>query len=98
MDIYKASSSKNKEDEKFAEKVRETTKKLQDGYKPYRTLWKDFWDISINDMKEIYDILDAHFDLWNGESHVHDLMKKMIKGKTDKEKEKELIKSIIETK
>ena len=76
--IYKAASAKNKEDEKFAEQVRQTTKMLQDGYKPYRTLWKYFWDISINDMKEIYKILDTHFDLWNGESSVHDLIRKMI--------------------
>lgn len=78
LTIYKASSAKNKEDELFAEKVRETTKLLQDGYKPYRTLWKYFWDISINDMKEIYKVLDTHFDLWNGESSVHDLIRKMI--------------------
>lgn len=78
LEIYKASSTKNKEDENFAEKVRQTTKMLQDGYKPYRTLWKYFWNVSINDMKDIYKILDTHFDLWNGESSVHDVIKKMI--------------------
>ena len=78
LEIYKASSAKNKEDENFAEKVRQTTKMLQDGYKPYRTLWKYFWNVSINDMKDIYKILDTHFDLWNGESSVHDVIKKMI--------------------
>ena len=78
LEIYKASSAKNKEDENFAEKVRQTTKMLQDGYKPYRTLWKYFWNVSINDMKDIYKILDTHFDLWNGESSVHDVIRKMI--------------------
>lgn len=78
LGIYKASSAKNKEDETFAEKVRQTTKMLQDGYKPYRTLWKYFWNVSINDMKDIYKILDTHFDLWNGESSVHDVIRKMI--------------------
>lgn len=78
LEIYKAGSAKNKEDEHFAEKVRETTKLLQDGYKPYRTLWKYFWNISIDDMKGIYKILDTHFDLWNGESSVHDLIRQMI--------------------
>ena len=78
LEIYKASSARNKEDETFAEKVRETTKLLQDGYKPYRTLWKYFWDVSINDMKEIYKILGTDFDLWNGESSVHDLIRIMI--------------------
>ena len=78
LEIYKVSSAKNKEDENFAEKVRQTTKMLQDGYKSYRTLWKYFWNVSINDMKDIYKILDTHFDLWNGESSVHDVIKKMI--------------------
>lgn len=78
LTIYKASSAKNKEDEEFAEKVRQTTKMLQDGYKPYRVLWKYFWNISINDMKDIYKILDTHFDLWNGESSVHDTIRQMI--------------------
>lgn len=78
LEIYKTSSAKNKEDESFAEKVRKTTKMLQDGYKPYRVLWKYFWNISINDMKNIYKILDTHFDLWNGESSVHETIRKMI--------------------
>ena len=78
LDIYKTANAKAKEDEVFAKKVRETTKMLQDGYKPYRTLWRYFWDVSINDMKDIYKILDTHFDLWNGESSVHEVMKKMI--------------------
>lgn len=79
LDIYKSASSKSKEDEEFAKKIRETTKMLQDGYKPYRTLWKYFWNISVDDAKNIYEILDAHFDLWNGESSVHELIKTMIK-------------------
>jgi len=78
LDVYKTANAKAKEDEDFAKKVRETTKKLQDGYKPYRTLWKYFWNVSVNDMKDIYNILNAHFDLWNGESSVHDLIRKMI--------------------
>ncbi|HSQ97790.1 MAG TPA: arginine--tRNA ligase [Rickettsiales bacterium] len=78
LNIYKTANGKAKEDEEFAKKVRETTKNLQDGYKPYRTLWQYFWKVSIDDMKEIYKVLDTHFDLWNGESSVHDLIRKMI--------------------
>lgn len=78
LTIYKTANEKAKEDEGFAKQVRETTKNLQDGYKPYRTLWQYFWKVSIDDMKEIYKVLDTHFDLWNGESSVHDLIRKMI--------------------
>ena len=82
LEIYKVSSGKFKENKDFEEKVKETTKQLQDGYKPYKVLWKYFWDISINDCKEIYKLLDSHFDLWNGESAVHDLNKIMIENLT----------------
>lgn len=84
-DIYRLANTKAKEDEDFAEKVHETTKKLQDGYKPYLTLWKYFSDISLNDSKELAEgILGAHFDYWNGESSVHELIKFMIRNLVEK--------------
>ena len=84
LEIYKLGSGKFKEDKIFEEKVKETTKLLQDGYKPYNVLWKYFWNISINDCKDIYKILGSHFDLWNGESSVHNLNKIMIDDLTKK--------------
>ncbi len=83
MEVYRLANAKAKEDEKFMEQVRQSTKKLQDGYTPYRVLWKYFTKISIDDAKDLCRILDAGFELWNGESNVHDLMKQMI---TDLEK------------
>ena len=78
LDIYREASAKDKTDEEFAKKVRETTKMLQDGYKPYRTLWKYFINLSMKDANELYEILDTHFDLYNGESSVHELIQEMI--------------------
>ncbi len=79
-EIYRAASTKAKEDKEFDEKVHDNIVKLQNGYKPYLTLWKYFTNISIKDLKEIAeDILKAHFDLWNGESSVNDLIKMMLR-------------------
>lgn len=84
-DIYRLANTKAKEDEDFAKKVHKTTKKLQDGYKPYLVLWKYFSDISLNDSKELAEgILGAHFDYWNGESSVHELIKFMIRNLIEK--------------
>lgn len=79
-EIYRTASAKSKEDTDFNKKVHETTTKLQNGYKPYIILWKYFTNISISDLRELSeDILGAHFDLWNGESSVNDLIKFMIR-------------------
>lgn len=77
-EIYRIGATKSKEDKEFHEKTREATKLLQDGYKPYRTLWKHFSTVSLNDTKEIFNTFGAHFDLYNGESDVHDLSLKML--------------------
>ena len=83
--IYRNASKKAKEDEDFSKKVHETTKKLQDEYKPYITLWRYFVDISLKDSKELAEnILGAHFDYWNGESSVHNLIKFMIRNLDEK--------------
>lgn len=83
-EIYRSSNMKSKEDEEFNKKIHETTTKLQNTYKPYITLWKYFTEVSINDLKEIVvNILNAHFDLWNGESYVNQLMKIVIRNLTE---------------
>lgn len=79
-EVYRLATSKAKEDEEFAKTVHLTTKMLQDGYKPYRVLWQYFTDVCIKDLKSIVvDVFDAHFDLWNGESSVHELIIQMIR-------------------
>ncbi|MDR3078544.1 MAG: arginine--tRNA ligase [Rickettsiales bacterium] len=82
-EIYRLATAKAKEDPAFEMEVHRATKMLQDGFKPYRVLWKYFTDISIGDLKELaVDMLGAHFDLWNGESSVHELIVQMIRNLT----------------
>lgn len=79
-EIYRYANARIKDDKEFEEEVHRATKMLQDGYKPYRTLWKYFTEISIADLKELaVDVLGAHFDMWNGESHVHELIRLMLR-------------------
>lgn len=76
--MYPEASARSKEDEAFALKAAENTKLLQDGHRGYRALWQHFINLSVADIKQMYDELDVHFDLWRGESHVHDRLQKMI--------------------
>ena len=56
----------------------EATFKLQSGVKGYRALWKQIIKISVADMKRNYDNLNVTFDLWKGESDVHDVIPGMV--------------------
>ena len=76
--MYPIASQHAKDDETFAERAHENTKKLQDGHRGYRALWQHFIDLSVADIKKLYDELGISFDLWRGESHVHDRLQKMI--------------------
>ncbi|MDR2778098.1 MAG: arginine--tRNA ligase [Rickettsiales bacterium] len=81
--VYRLAVAKVKEDADFEKEVHRATKMLQDGYRPYRILWKYFTDISIGDLKKLaVGIFDAHFDFWNGESSVHELIVHIIENLT----------------
>ena len=81
-DIYPTASAKSKEDEEFKKKAEEATLKLQEGYAPYRAIWKHIMDVSIADLKENYKKLNVEFDLWKGESdadpYIEDLIQELI--------------------
>ncbi|MBE5832657.1 MAG: arginine--tRNA ligase [Butyrivibrio sp.] len=88
-EIYPAASAKSKaaddasEEEKKAAKeykaaALDATKRMQEGYKPYRAIWHHIMNVSLPDLKKNYDSLDVHFDLWKGESDVHDDIPGMV--------------------
>ena len=77
-EIYPTASRKSKEDPAYKEKAMEATFKLQRGVKGYRALWKQIIKISVADMKRNYDNLNVTFDLWKGESDVHDVIPGMV--------------------
>ena len=57
----------------------EATFKLQSGVRGYRALWKHILEVSVTDLKKNYGSLNVEFDLWKGESDVHDLIPDMVK-------------------
>lgn len=77
-DIYPTASKKSKEDPEFKEKAMEATFRLQNGDKGYRALWKHILNVSVTDLKSIYDKLQVEFDLWKGESDVDHKLAGMV--------------------
>lgn len=75
---YPKMSALCKEDEEVRAKCLQITKELQDGDPIYKILWQKIWDLSVSDIKRIYDYLDVHFDLWYGESHAYTQFDEMM--------------------
>ncbi len=78
-EIYPAASARSKEDAEYKARAMEATFKLQNGVRGYRALWKHILDVSVADLKVNYGNLNVEFDLWKGESDVHDLIPEMVK-------------------
>ena len=77
-EIYPYASKRSKEDAQYKAAAMECTFKLQNGVRGYRALWDHIIAISVVDLKKNYEKLKVEFDLWNGESTVHDLIPKMV--------------------
>ena len=77
-EIYPAASAKSKEDPEYKARAMEATFKLQSGVRGYRALWKHILNVSVTDLKKNYGSLNVEFDLWKGESDVHDLIPEMV--------------------
>lgn len=73
-EIYPTASSKSKEDPAYKERAMEATFKLQSGVRGYRALWDHIIRVSVADLKKNYQSLNVDFDLWKGESDVHDVI------------------------
>lgn len=78
-EIYPVASGKSKEDAAYKEAAMDATFKLQNGMRGYRALWKHILDVSVADLKKNYKNLHVEFDLWKGESDVHDLIPEMVR-------------------
>ena len=76
--VYKQANTRAKEDESFKEKARIMTAQLQNGNQEYVDAWKHLRAVSVAAVKENYDELQAHFDLWLGESDAHQTCKEII--------------------
>ncbi len=77
-EIYPFASKRSKEDAEYKENAMACTFKLQSGVRGYRALWNHIIAVSVTDLKKNYEKLNVEFDLWNGESAVHDLIPGMV--------------------
>jgi len=77
-EIYPAAAAKKKEDEAFADKAHTATYELQSGRRGYRAIWKHIMNVSLADMRKIYDNLNVHFESWLGESDADPYIPAMV--------------------
>ena len=77
-EIYPAASAKKKVDQDFAARAHAATFELQQGRRGYRAIWQHIMNISIPDLRRIYDSLDVHFEKWLGESDADPYIPAMI--------------------
>lgn len=77
-EMYPVASKKSKEDAAYKARAMEVTFKMQSGVRGYRAVWEHILSVSIADLKKNYDRLNVEFDLWKGESDVHELIPDMV--------------------
>ena len=77
-DIYPLASAKAKEDESYMEEAREFTRKLQNKEKGIYELYEAFTSIAIDDIKDIYHMLNATFDLYEGEKDADEYIPELL--------------------
>lgn len=77
-EIYPYASAKAKEDESYLEEAREFTNRLQRREKGIYDLWETFYKLSVDDIKKVYTLLGATFDIWEGEYDADPYIKPLL--------------------
>lgn len=78
QEIYPDISERAKRDPDVAEAARLATLELQQGRPGYRALWEHLVTVSQASQRADFHDLGVDFDLWHGESTVHDLIEPLI--------------------
>jgi arginyl-tRNA synthetase len=77
-EIYPAASEYSKANPEFREEAKYITYQLQNGHRGYRAIWNHMMQVSVTDVKRIYEILNVSFELWKKESDVQPYIPEMI--------------------
>lgn len=77
-EIYPAASEYSKNNPEFREEAKQVTYQLQNGHRGYTALWNHMLEVSVTDLKGIYDTLNVSFDLWKKESDAQPYIPDMI--------------------
>lgn len=78
-EMYPVITKRCADDPEVAERARRATFDLQNGREGYLALWKHFHDISIAGQRRDFASLGVDFDVWYGESTVHDRLEPMVR-------------------
>ncbi len=77
-EIYPAASEYSKEYPEFREEAKQITYLLQNGHRGYTAIWNHMMEVSVADVKRIYNNLDVSFELWKKESDVQPYIPQMV--------------------
>ncbi len=78
--IYPEASNRAREDGAFADRARAATVALQQGNESHLATWKQMKAVSEASQRADFSVLGVEFDLWFGESDVHDRIPNMVDG------------------
>lgn len=78
LKLYVKFHDEAEKDEKLVDEAREMFKKLEEGNKEYLAIWETFKDLSLQEFKRVYQILDVEFDSYHGEAFYNDKMDKAL--------------------
>lgn len=77
--LYVRINKEAEEDKELLDRSREWFRKLEAGDEEAISLWQWFRDLSLEEFKRVYDMLDIEFDSYRGESYYADLMVEAVK-------------------
>jgi arginyl-tRNA synthetase len=77
-DMYPVITKRCADEPETAERARQATFDLQNGRKGYLALWQHFHDVSVAEQRKDFGALGVEFDVWYGESTVHDRLEPMV--------------------
>ncbi len=77
-EVYPYASNKAKMDENYLKEAQKMTKRLQDNERGIFALWQQIMEVSKNEIQSIYERLNAHFDLYKGESDAEKYVPELI--------------------
>jgi arginyl-tRNA synthetase len=78
--IYPATAARARNDDDFADAARAATVRLQQGDPGYLALWAHMKGVSEQSQRQDFAALGVNFDLWYGESDVHDRLAPLVAG------------------
>ena len=83
-DEYPKASKRKDEDVEFKKMADDFTLYIQQHKEPYYTIYQKIKDLSVSEIKKNYDLLNATFDFYYGESDAYPFIDQTIKIFTDK--------------